>query len=193
MLTCAGSGGLEAAVVNTLSPGDRVLGVSIGSFGDRFAKIASIYGAPPPAEPVRQEFARPVAAQGQYGGGFFEFLMRGPGGPPSANYQQYPAGDLGPGMVESPGNPGQAVMDPRFVKQEVGYNGTEVSGTIVINTRERLLYLVAGNGRAVRYGIGVGRPGFTWSGVHHITNKREWPDWTPPDEMLTRFDRTSRS
>ena len=148
--------------------------------------IASIYGAPPPAEPVRQEFARPVAAQGQYGGGFFEFLMRGPGGPPSANYQQYPAGDLGPGMVESPGNPGQAVMDPRFVKQEVGYNGTEVSGTIVINTRERLLYLVAGNGRAVRYGIGVGRPGFTWSGVHHITNKREWPDWTPPDEMLRR-------
>ena len=149
--------------------------------------IASIYGAPPPAEPVRQEFARPVAAQGQYGGGFFEFLMRGPGGgPPSANYRQYPAGDLGPGMVESPGNPGQAVMDPRFVKQEVGYNGTEVSGTIVINTRERLLYLVAGNGRAVRYGIGVGRPGFTWSGVHHITNKREWPDWTPPDEMLRR-------
>ncbi|MGH8734371.1 MAG: L,D-transpeptidase [Burkholderiales bacterium] len=43
-----------------------------------------------------------------------------------------------------------------------------------------------GNGRAVRYGIGVGRPGFTWSGVHHITNKREWPDWTPPPQMLRR-------
>ena len=148
--------------------------------------IASVYAAPPPAEPVQREFARPVAAQGQYGGGFFEFLMRGPGGGPFA--RQYPAGpaDLGPGMVESPGNPGQAVMDPRYIKQEVTYNGTEAAGTIVINTRERLLYLVQGSGRAVRYGIGVGRPGFTWSGVHHITNKREWPDWTPPDEMLRR-------
>jgi lipoprotein-anchoring transpeptidase ErfK/SrfK len=149
--------------------------------------IASIYAAPPPAEPVQREFARPVAAQGQYGGGFLEFLFRGPGGG-SPSYRQYPAGpaDLGPGMVESPGNPGQAVMDPRFVKQEVAYDGTEAAGTIVINTNQRMLYLVQGNGRAVRYGIGVGRPGFTWSGVHHITNKREWPDWTPPDEMLRR-------
>ena len=149
--------------------------------------IASIYAAPPPAEPVQREFARPVAAQGQYGGGFLEFLFRGPGGG-SPSYRQYPAGpaDLGPGMIEAPGNPGQAVMDPRFVKQEVAYNGTEAAGTIVINTNQRMLYLVQGNGRAVRYGIGVGRPGFTWSGVHHITNKREWPDWTPPDEMLRR-------
>jgi lipoprotein-anchoring transpeptidase ErfK/SrfK len=149
--------------------------------------IASIYAAPPPAAPVQREFARPVAAQGQYGGGFLEFLFRGPGGG-SPSYRQYPAGpaDLGPGMVESPGNPGQAVMDPRFVKQEVAYDGTEAAGTIVINTNQRMLYLVQGNGRAVRYGIGVGRPGFTWSGVHHITNKREWPDWTPPDEMLRR-------
>ncbi len=144
---------------------------------------------PPPAEapaPVRQ-----AAAQGQYGGGFIEFLFRGPGGgqggPPSA-YRQYPGepADLGPGMVESPNQPGHAAMDPRFVKQEVSYDGREVPGTIIINTRERLLYLVQSDGRAVRYGIGVGRPGFTWSGVHHVTNKREWPDWTPPDEMLKR-------
>jgi lipoprotein-anchoring transpeptidase ErfK/SrfK len=151
--------------------------------------IASIYAAPPTAEPVRREFARPVAAQGQYGGGFLEFLMRGPfGGPPFGNHRQYPAGpaDIGPGMVESPGHPGQAVMDPRYIKQEVGYDGREAAGTIIINTNERMLYLVQGNGRAMRYGIGVGRPGFTWSGVHHITNKREWPDWTPPDEMLRR-------
>ena len=150
--------------------------------------VASIYAAPPPAEPVRREFARPVAAQSQYGGGFFEFLMRGPGGGPPWSSRQYPAvpGDMGPGMVESPGNPGQAVMDPRYIKQEVAYDGQEAAGTIVINTNQRMLYLVQGNGRATRYGIGVGRPGFTWSGVHHITNKREWPDWTPPDEMLKR-------
>jgi lipoprotein-anchoring transpeptidase ErfK/SrfK len=148
--------------------------------------ITSIFGTPPRAEPV----AAPVlqaAAQGEYGGGFLEMLFRGPGsrGPAPANYRASPA-DLGPGMVESADQPGQAVMDPRFMKQEVAYDSTEGAGTIIINTRERMLYLVQGGGRALRYGIGVGRPGFTWSGVHHITNKREWPDWTPPDDMLRR-------
>ena len=129
---------------------------------------------------------RLAAAQG--GGGFLEFLFRGPGGggAPPANYRPGEPADLGPGMVESPNDPSRAVMDPRFLKQEVGYDGREAPGTIIVNTRERMLYLVQGNGRAVRYGIGVGRPGFTWSGVHHVTNKREWPDWTPPDEMLKR-------
>ncbi len=116
-------------------------------------------------------------------------LFRGPGGSRAqyapSNYRPGPA-DMGPGMVESPYNPGQPVMDPRFMKQEIAYEGSEAAGTVVINTRERMLYLVQGSGRAIRYGIGVGRPGFTWSGVHHITNKREWPDWTPPDEMLKR-------
>jgi lipoprotein-anchoring transpeptidase ErfK/SrfK len=59
-------------------------------------------------------------------------------------------------------------------------------GTIVINTAERRLYLVQGNGQALRYGIGVGRDGFRWSGVHHISAKKEWPSWTPPREMLAR-------
>jgi lipoprotein-anchoring transpeptidase ErfK/SrfK len=89
-------------------------------------------------------------------------------------------------MVESPNQPGHLVMDPRFLRQGVSYEGGEVPGTIIINTRERMLYLVQGPGRALRYGIGVGRPGFTWSGVHHVSQKREWPDWTPPDEMLRR-------
>jgi lipoprotein-anchoring transpeptidase ErfK/SrfK len=140
---------------------------------------------------------RPAAAQGDYGGGFLEFLFRGgvqQGGgqydtaraaTPGTYYHQYPA-DLGPSMVESPMQPGSLVMDPRYVRQEVSYNGDEGLGTIIINTRERLLYLVQSGGRALRYGIGVGRPGFTWSGVHHISQKREWPDWTPPEEMLRR-------
>jgi lipoprotein-anchoring transpeptidase ErfK/SrfK len=59
-------------------------------------------------------------------------------------------------------------------------------GTVIVRTSERRLYLVLGNGQALRYGIGVGRDGFTWSGVATITAKREWPDWTPPDEMLRR-------
>jgi lipoprotein-anchoring transpeptidase ErfK/SrfK len=144
--------------------------------------VASIYGAPPPdAQPVRR-----AAAQGQYGGGFIEFLFGGGQRSESANnYRSYPA-DLGPGMVESSYHPGQPTMDPRFMKQEIEYDGQEAAGTIIVNTNERMLYLVEGQGRALRYGIGVGRPGFTWSGVHHVTNKREWPDWTPPDEMLKR-------
>jgi lipoprotein-anchoring transpeptidase ErfK/SrfK len=77
-------------------------------------------------------------------------------------------------------------MDPRFLPQEVAYEGREAPGTIIINTPERMLYYVQGQGRAMRYGIGVGRPGFTWAGVHAVTSKREWPDWTPPDDMLKR-------
>jgi lipoprotein-anchoring transpeptidase ErfK/SrfK len=127
---------------------------------------------------------RPVAAQSPYGGGFIEFLVRGVQ-PSAATYRPYPA-DLGPGMVESPTQQGYLVMDPRFLKQEVPYSGPETPGTIVINTNERMLYLVKEHGRALRYGIGVGRPGFTWSGVHHVSQKREWPDWTPPEEMLRR-------
>jgi lipoprotein-anchoring transpeptidase ErfK/SrfK len=150
----------------------------------RQAPLAAYYDAQvnEPAPPVQR------VAQNQYGGGFFELLFRGPGGgsrEAAPTYRQYPA-DMGPGMVESPNQPGQPVMDPRFMKREVSYDGSEGAGTIVINTRERMLYLVQGSGRAIRYGIGVGRPGFTWSGVHHITNKREWPDWTPPDEMIKR-------
>jgi len=59
-------------------------------------------------------------------------------------------------------------------------------GTILINTSERRLYLVTGNGQALRYGIGVGRDGFRWSGTHRITAKKEWPAWTPPAQMLRR-------
>jgi lipoprotein-anchoring transpeptidase ErfK/SrfK len=144
----------------------------------------------PPATRAALPTVRPAAAQGGYGGGFIELLFSG--GVRSAaraaapgEYRQYPA-DLGPGMVESPTQPGRLVMDPRYVRQDVTYDGNEAPGTVIVNTRERLLYLVQGSGRAVRYGIGVGRPGFTWSGVHHVSHKREWPDWTPPEEMLRR-------
>jgi lipoprotein-anchoring transpeptidase ErfK/SrfK len=68
----------------------------------------------------------------------------------------------------------------------VSYPGTHRPGTIVINTRERRLYLVLGNGTALRYGIGVGRVGFTWNGATRVSAKREWPDWTPPEQMLRR-------
>jgi lipoprotein-anchoring transpeptidase ErfK/SrfK len=68
----------------------------------------------------------------------------------------------------------------------VTFAGDYKPGTIIVNTRERRLYLVLGNGQALRYGIGVGRDGFRWSGVHRITAKKEWPDWTPPVQMRAR-------
>jgi lipoprotein-anchoring transpeptidase ErfK/SrfK len=68
----------------------------------------------------------------------------------------------------------------------VTYSENQKPGTIVISTKERRLYLVTGNGQAIRYGIGVGRDGFTWSGVRTVTAKKEWPSWTPPEQMLRR-------
>lgn len=71
-------------------------------------------------------------------------------------------------------------------REIVGYEGHEPPGTIVVSTSERRLYYVLGDGEAVRYGVGVGRPGFEWSGAHRVTAKREWPDWTPPRQMIAR-------
>jgi lipoprotein-anchoring transpeptidase ErfK/SrfK len=71
---------------------------------------------------------------------------------------------------------------PREVVSFSGY----APGTIVVKTNERRLYLVIDGGRAIRYGVGVGRPGFEWAGVKTVTRKAEWPDWTPPPQMLKR-------
>ena len=71
-------------------------------------------------------------------------------------------------------------------KRTVNYSGEHKPGTIVINTAERRLYLVQEGGTAIRYGIGVGRVGFTWKGTKTITQKKEWPAWTPPAQMLKR-------
>ncbi|BDL39916.1 MULTISPECIES: L,D-transpeptidase [Methylorubrum] len=74
----------------------------------------------------------------------------------------------------------------RIPREVVEYNSRYTPGTIVVSTAERRLYYVMPGGQAVRYGVGVGRPGFTWSGVNKITAKREWPGWTPPAAMIAR-------
>jgi lipoprotein-anchoring transpeptidase ErfK/SrfK len=79
-----------------------------------------------------------------------------------------------------------AQLAPRLQRQIVAYTGTEAPGTIIIDTPHTFLYYVVGNGKALRYGIGVGRKGFTWSGVKAIARKAEWPDWYPPPEMIAR-------
>ncbi|MBR0697180.1 L,D-transpeptidase [Bradyrhizobium lablabi] len=79
-----------------------------------------------------------------------------------------------------------AALPARLRRQVVNYPTREAPGTIIIDTPNTYLYLVLGNGQAMRYGIGVGREGFTWSGTQTITRKAEWPDWTPPPEMIAR-------
>jgi lipoprotein-anchoring transpeptidase ErfK/SrfK len=77
-------------------------------------------------------------------------------------------------------------LDPQFKRTAVLYRTSEPPGTIIISTADRHLYLIQGGGRALRYGIGVGREGFQWQGLLNITRKAEWPDWTPPSEMIAR-------
>src|SRR3954468_15445086 len=73
-----------------------------------------------------------------------------------------------------------------FARTSVRYESKYAPGTIVINTAERRLYLIQEKGSALRYGIGVGRVGFQWKGMHKVTAKKEFPDWTPPPEMIAR-------
>jgi L,D-transpeptidase-like protein len=77
-------------------------------------------------------------------------------------------------------------IPPQFRRTVVDYRTAEPSGTIVIDTPSRYLYLTLGNGEAIRYGVGVGREGFTWSGTERISRIKEWPDWVPPKEMIAR-------
>lgn len=71
-------------------------------------------------------------------------------------------------------------------RETVRFDGQYAPGTIVVSTKERRMYYVLGDGKAIRYGVGVGRPGFEWGGALTVTQKREWPDWRPPAQMLQR-------
>jgi lipoprotein-anchoring transpeptidase ErfK/SrfK len=81
---------------------------------------------------------------------------------------------------------GSAQLSPNLRRQEVPFVTKEPAGTIVVDTPNTYLYYVLGGGRAIRYGVRVGRDGFTWTGVQKITKKTEWPDWFPPSEMIER-------
>jgi lipoprotein-anchoring transpeptidase ErfK/SrfK len=114
---------------------------------------------------------------GTLGGGLIELLFTGKAEPSVRQAALSPTVD--PEIL-------RYAEDPRYQRQVVDYHGPEKPGTVIINTPERLLYLIQSDGKALRYGIGVGRPGFTWAGVKTVTMKKEWPDWRPPEEMLRR-------
>lgn len=101
-------------------------------------------------------------------------------------YQQGPS--YSQGYISEPAQTADedARLPDRLRKQVVSFDRGEPAGTIVIDTGNTYLYYVLGNGRAIRYGVGVGREGFTWSGVQSVSRKAEWPDWHPPAEMIAR-------
>jgi lipoprotein-anchoring transpeptidase ErfK/SrfK len=125
-------------------------------------------------------------------------LPPGPGGRP-ADYGRPPM-EITPNLGPSPGGSGYAALPPdyqpeagqpkelppQFRRQMVDYQTREPAGTIIIDTPNTYLYLILGGGKAMRYGIGVGREGFTWSGREKVSRMSEWPDWHPPKEMIER-------
>jgi lipoprotein-anchoring transpeptidase ErfK/SrfK len=150
--------------------------------------------AAPQAQPQPQpspQYAVPM----QQGRGLFSPTYPAPAASPrqqlAFGYQTQPQqGYVYPAPAYAPSTYGdmaqQQQMDPRYERQVVDYGGSEKPGTVIVDTPHFFLYLIMSGGKALRYGIGVGRPGFTWAGVKSVSAKREWPDWRPPDEMLAR-------
>jgi lipoprotein-anchoring transpeptidase ErfK/SrfK len=160
---------------------------------------------PPPVTPVLVE-PHPQQTRSNLGGGFIEFLFGehqaavwpyaapapAPAQPPKPQRAQRPSApaiyvnvpqQIDPVIEQQQTN---RQIDPQFLPTEVPYDAKEPAGTIIVDTPNHFLYFIEEAGRARRYGIGVGRPGFTWSGEHKISAKKEWPDWVPPEEMLQR-------
>ena len=152
---------------------------------------------PDPQPPVVwSQGTEPPPPQADLGGGFLQYLVTGTERrpvpprlyrrPPPPGYGQAAFGQGPIAYAPAAAAPVQAAMDPMYRRQEVAFAGPQAPGTIVVDTGNKFLYLVGASGRALRYGIGVGRPGFLWSGTKTITRKAEWPDWTPPSEMMAR-------
>lgn len=111
--------------------------------------------------------------------------------PAQADFRIEQRYNLPAGMQQTAGAPthglmlrtGKVRLDPKYMRQVVPLRTGEAAGTIIVDSNAKFLYLVLGQGKALRYGIGTAREGFSWSGTHRVTNKREWPDWTPPAAM----------
>ncbi len=132
---------------------------------------------PPPAvAPVGPDGVRPPMPVGP--------TLSGEGAPAATAHGDARFASLPPDVRPETGP--AKTLPPRFQRTMVDYKTKEPAGTIVIDTSNTYLYLVLGGGKAMRYGVGVGREGFTWSGTQKITRMAEWPDWTPPEEMIER-------
>jgi lipoprotein-anchoring transpeptidase ErfK/SrfK len=162
--------------------------------------IIVIPGVGPQNPPLRTIAPSAARSGGAYGGGLIELLITGGTSSASVPRPVYVPRPFSQAPGAAPMRQLAALAPPRqetqqaiegepsseYRRQEVDYSGPQRPRTIVIDTPRKFLFLVLPNGRAVRYGIGVGRPGFEWSGVKTISRKAEWPDWTPPPEMMLR-------
>ncbi|WP_412771849.1 L,D-transpeptidase [Nitrobacter sp.] len=137
------------------------------------------YGQPGPAQyPTRG--SETVASTGGSAAGF------APPAPVGADGRPTPLSALPPDEQPEVDQGGENQLAPRLRRQEVNFVTKEPAGTIVVDTANTYLYYILGNNRAIRYGVRVGRDGFTWAGVQKISRKAEWPDWHPPPEMIER-------
>src|SRR5262249_35912760 len=134
-------------------------------------------------------------AQNSFGGGFIAFLFGDPNGQSRQRSQQWyeppPRQESNPGYEDrlatyAPAARSADRIDPRFIRKAVAYDGRERPATSAMDTPNNFPYLAGAGGRASRYGIGAGPPGFPWSAPHAVSEKKEWPDWTPPEKMLRR-------
>ncbi len=171
---------------------------------------------PPAQFQPQPQYHAPQERPVDLGGGFIEFLVTGNSSPrqrvsppqtyylppqqqhyrQQQYYQQQPMQyerqapayrePLHVARTDPQEQPPRPQFDPRFERTDVEYKTDHPAGTIIIDTRTRYLYLVQPNGRALRYGVGVGRPGFEWKGVKTVSAMKEWPDWRPPAEMRKR-------
>jgi lipoprotein-anchoring transpeptidase ErfK/SrfK len=127
---------------------------------------------------------RPPAGVGQPG--YATGSVQQPGQPPQGAADGRPPTVLAALPPEEQPEVGPAQLPPHLRRQEVTFPTKEPAGTIVVDTANTHLYYILGGGRAIRYGVRVGRDGFTWNGVQKISRKAEWPDWHPPTEMIER-------
>jgi lipoprotein-anchoring transpeptidase ErfK/SrfK len=186
-----------AAVIAAASPAAAQRVIRGYGADEDFQNRAVAAGSNRPAY-SQEAAAYPQRASGNYGGGLLEFMMTGRDPTPGAGYRAAYPQRGGAGHYNDPYQqaayapdsrleaPVQRGINPIYQRHEVAYDGSQRAGTIVIDTPNKFLYLVQPGGRAIRYGIGVGRPGFMWSGVKQVSRKAEWPGWTPPPEMLKR-------
>jgi lipoprotein-anchoring transpeptidase ErfK/SrfK len=165
----------------------------------KVAPTIALQPAPSRSAAVPQSYAAPMAAPPPANPGLHDFFATIFAGPillsrafrpsePSYGSPAYPPQGYVQQAYAAPNqtDPRDGAIDPKFLRQEVDYPGREAPGTIIVDTSNKFLYLIEDGGRASRYGIGVGRPGFLCAGTKTITAKRKWPDWRPPTEMLAR-------
>jgi lipoprotein-anchoring transpeptidase ErfK/SrfK len=139
---------------------------------------------PEPARQVSYQSAPAPAPEPDYVG---IIPMPQLGYEPLPPVQQVTRTDPAPAFApSSQGDMAHQPVDPKYDRQVVDYKSSDTPGTIIIDTPHHFLFLVQEHGKALRYGIGVGRPGFTWEGIKSVTAKKEWPDWYPPSDMLRR-------